>query len=590
MNITRNYEDLMELEYILENEEIKTFYQPIVSLKNGEILGYEALSRGPKNSRLEFPDELFSAAKYYDKTWELELLCRVKAIERARKIKKDKLLFINVDPHIFKDDKFEKGLTKEFLFENNISPQSIIFEITEKTAVKDYLNFRNAIENYTEQGYKIALDDIGAGYSGLNTLSYTKPHYVKVDMDLIRDINKDQFKQSILECLVKLSLQTNMKLIAEGIETEEELSTLIRLGVYAGQGYLLSKPQDEFVDISEKILGLIEKYNIVRESNLNLFATNYIGEIAIEDTVFEAKTSCILIKEYLDKEHSRGTCIVENNVPVGLVMREKLDAKLATQYGISVFRKRPISLIMDKKPLIVDYYESMLEVSKLAMDRGDDEIYDYVIVTKGEQYYGIVTVKSLLHHTTMLQCDYAKQLNPLTGLPGNLSIDRVLNHIINDKERHCILYFDLDNFKVYNDTYGFDNGDKIIIFTANIIQHEINKMFGKDGFVGHIGGDDFIFIRKNSYRQCEVLCENIISRFDAEIKNYFRKEHIECGYIEGKNRQGHLTKFPLTAISIAGISGTFKDTETISTLTASIKNKAKNISGNSYIIQEVHTE
>ncbi|MFL0168614.1 EAL domain-containing protein [Candidatus Clostridium helianthi] len=227
------YNEAEELENILNSKNITTVYQPIVSLLDGEIIGYEALSRGPIDSPLQNPDKLFNAAQVYNKTWELEQLCRVKAIKRATNIEKNKYLFINVDPHIFKDEKFKKGFTKEFLAEHNMSPDCIIFEITEKTCIEDYKGFKQALSNYVDQGYKIAIDDTGSGYSGLKMLNETKPHYVKIDMDLIRDINEDSFKQSLVECFVKLSEATNMKLIAEGIETEEELRTLVNLGVYA---------------------------------------------------------------------------------------------------------------------------------------------------------------------------------------------------------------------------------------------------------------------------------------------------------------------------------------------------------------------
>lgn len=175
-------DELFELEMILKKGEIITVYQPIVSLKDGSVIGYEALSRGPKNSSLQKPDKLFSAAQLHSRTWELEQLCRVKAIERAKDLQKDKLLFINVDPHIFKDDKFRKGFTKEFLAQHNMSPESIIFEITEKTSIEDYQSFRAALSNYIGQGYKIAIDDTGSGYSGLKMLTETKPHYVKIDI------------------------------------------------------------------------------------------------------------------------------------------------------------------------------------------------------------------------------------------------------------------------------------------------------------------------------------------------------------------------------------------------------------------------
>jgi EAL domain-containing protein (putative c-di-GMP-specific phosphodiesterase class I) len=399
-----------ELDYILSTGNIATVYQPIVSLDNGSVIGYEALSRGPKDSILQSPDKLFAAAILHNRSWDLELLCRTKAIERAEDIQKDKYLFINVDPHIFKDEKFKKGFTKEFLSRHNISPENIIFEITEKTSIEDYKSFRAALNNYVEQGYKIAIDDTGSGYSGLKMLTETKPHYVKIDMDLIRNIDEDTFKQALIESFVKLAEITNMKLIAEGIETEGELDTLINLGVYAGQGYFISRPAGTMLDTPCHVKEFISRYNRLKNNNMEIHFGNSIGEIVKMDKPFETNTSCKELKAYFDSRESTGACIVNNGFPVGLVMKHSIDSALATQYGVSVFMKRPVSLVMDVKPMIVDYHTPVREVAKVAMARSQSNVYDYIIVTRENRYYGLVSIRSLLNYTIKLEYNYARQL------------------------------------------------------------------------------------------------------------------------------------------------------------------------------------
>lgn len=405
-----NYKEMEELENILNNKNISTVYQPIVSLLDGRIIGYEALSRGPIDSPLQSPDKLFKAAQIYNKTWELEQLCRIKAIERAANIEKNKYLFINVDPHIFKDEKFKKGFTKEFLGEHNMSPDCIIFEITEKTCIEDYESFKQALNNYVDQGYKIAVDDTGSGYSGLKMLNETKPHYIKIDMDLIRNVNKDFFKQSLIECFVKLSEATNMKLIAEGIETEEELRTLINLGVYAGQGFFISRPAGTFSDISKSVKDLIVRHNKFKDNIYYNCNSNNIGEIIRQDKPFSAETCCMEIQEYFNSNDITGACIVENEIPVGLIMKPALVSDIATKQGADISIKNPVSSVMDSNPLIVDYYTPVNEVSRMAMCRKTEKIYDYIIVTDNNKYCGIVSIRSLLNYTTMPEYNYEKFL------------------------------------------------------------------------------------------------------------------------------------------------------------------------------------
>lgn len=268
-----------EFENILKTGNITTLFQPIVRLVDGEIIGYEALSRGPKDSPLSSPLKLLKIAEAQKKLWDLELLFRTKAIEKAHSMKSNLLLFINVDPNIIKDSNFKKGFTKEFLLKHHILPESIIFEITERTAIEDYKSFTTVLKNYTEQGYKIAIDDAGAGYSGMRTITETKPHYIKLDMNLIRDIDKDFFKQATIKSFVYLSNATNIKLIAEGIETKEELQTLIRLGIYAGQGYFLQKPADNFLQISETIKKIIIKCNTLYNKTFHFDDFYYIENV-----------------------------------------------------------------------------------------------------------------------------------------------------------------------------------------------------------------------------------------------------------------------------------------------------------------------
>lgn len=580
---------LNELEKIIKNQNISTVFQPIVSLKTGDVLGYEALSRGPKDSPLYMPEELFKAAEDHNKTWELELACRIKAIERSKNMPSGKLLFLNVDPKIIKDKNFKKGLTKDFLLKNNISPETIIFEITEKTAILDYKSFTGVLSNYTNQGYKIAIDDTGSGYSGLKTISETKPSYIKIDIDLIRNIDSDLFKQALIKAFVSFAKSTKINLIAEGIETKEELKTLINLGIYAGQGFFLKKPNSDFTDTPFDIKNIIIRCNEIKANSI-YSPINRIGDIAQKYTSFDSETSSSTIKSYFSNYLISGACIVENNIPVGLVMKHTLDSMLATQYGLVIFSKRPVSLIMDRNALVVDYNTDVNKTAKLAMERSADKLYDYVIVTKGDKYYGIVTIKTLLEFKIAIEKEQAKGLNPLTGLPGNSVIEKTISKALTSNVNYGVLYFDLDNFKVYNDTYGFENGDRILLFTANLINDTVNDLFPINSFVGHIGGDDFVCIIETSYNNCENLSKLIIKKFDEKVISFFNETDKKNKYIKAYDRKGNEDIFNLTSISIAGIYGNIKKFGTTSNLAlhvSNIKKESKLIKKSSFIIEKL---
>lgn len=573
-----------EINRIIEEKDIQTYYQPIVKLDRGDIIGYEALSRGPDSSVLRSPIDLLAAAEKNDMVWELELLFRSLAIERAYGLADNQFLFLNVDPNIIRDPKFEKGLTREYLDKFGISPDKIIFEITERTAIEDYDTFREILNIYIDQGYKIAIDDAGAGYSGMNTIVETKPHFVKIDMNIVRDIHEDTFKQAIVKSFVQLGNNTNIKIIAEGIETKEELRTLLRLGVYAGQGYYFQRPAAKLLSLAEDTINSLSRYHQQIENNGNYSSSyHFIGPIAEKTDSVEPRTKGQALVEVLSDIHIEGVCVTRDGFVEGLVTRQAFFQTLASQYGHALYMNRPVSLVMDEHPLVVDYYTAINKVAELAMARNNNHIYDSIVVTQGNKYYGLVNVKNLLQYAIQLERDHARESNPLTGLPGNLIINRVLNDIISYNNKCVTLYFDLDNFKAYNDVYGFDNGDKIIKTTAQIIQRKIKGRESINSFVGHIGGDDFVaVIETTDMVKVQEIIMDIIDTFDNKIIEYYNEEDRLRGYILTEDRFGETKHYDITTLSIAGLYGQLsllKTTENLSAEMAKMKKSVKKIRG-----------
>ena len=162
----------------------------------------------------------------------------------------------------------------------------------------------------------------------------------------------------------------------------------------------------------------------------------------------------------------------------------------------------------------------MDKVSKIVISREEDKLYDYIIVEKDNKYYGVVPVISLLEKTMEFEVNVAKYSNPLTGLPGNVVIEDSISKLILEKKEFSLLYFDINDFKAFNDTYGFENGDRILSFTASIIQK--HTCLYKDSFLGHIGGDDFVAIIPG--HDAYNLCQNIINEFDSNISNFYNED------------------------------------------------------------------
>ncbi|HEX2950844.1 MAG TPA: GGDEF domain-containing protein [Armatimonadota bacterium] len=581
-------EDRYDIHSVIRNKDITTHFQPIVDLRNAEILGYEALSRGPENTELRSPVNLIEKAEAENCLWDLEVLFREVALATAKSLELKSLLFLNVDPNIVNDPTFISGFTKQYIREHGLLPEMIVFEITERSAIDDFKNFRLAMRHYQEQGYKTAIDDTGAGYSNFSVISKIKPHFIKIDMELIRGIDKNTFKQAIVKSFVWLANLTSTTLIAEGIETIPEARTLISLGVHAGQGYLLGRPEPALAGIPPEVRQEILEFNKASTA-MHSYASKHIGEICDPVDAFDVGTQCMSIRSYFSRSATEGACIVENGHIVGLIMRNKLDAAMSAQYGYSLYASRPIGALMDSSCLIVDYYTPISTVSDLAMSRPHTSIYDNIIVTRNMKYAGIVSIIDLLKHSSEIEKSFALELNPLTGLPGNMQINNVLYNAIVKGEECCVLYVDLDNFKIYNDAYGFRQGDAVIQMTKEIICRNIKDRYTFSSFVGHIGGDDFLAVVNCNTNDCNQLCTDIIREFSEEVRGHLDEEDVANGCIYGRARGSkELVPFPLTSMSIAVLSGIMSGFETPDRLSyqlSKIKSVIKSQGGGNYMIE-----
>lgn len=570
-----------ELDKIITNRQIKTVFQPIVSLRDGSVYGHEALSRITGTSEITNPEELFQLAGAYNRLWDLELLCRTAALETAYLFMKppyDKKLFLNVNPNVMHDVKFRQGFTKEYLQKYGITPEKIIFEITERNAIYDMNGFKGTISHYKNQNYQIAIDDAGAGYSGLNLISDINPHFIKLDINLIRGIDTDSMKFALVKSMIELSRMANIYLIAEGVETKEELATLINLGVQYGQGYFFQKPGEGISPIEPDVIDTLTEINRKKNHVIGNQTSNvYIENLCTRtETVLPSVKVETVFDQLIRSPSSIGYCVVENNIVLGIVSREKLISEMSGRYGFSLYQNREISYLMDRNFLSVDCQTPINTVSNIAMARTNEKLYDFIVVTKDGNYIGTVTIKDLLQKTTEIEVDNAKYQNPLSGLPGNLAINQKISHCISYGQPYSIIYIDIDNFKAYNDVYGFENGDNIIKLLATIITARTPA----NQFVGHVGGDDFVIILEGC--QSVTICEDIIRDFERDALKYYNQHDIKNGYIITENRHGAVEKFPLLSLSIAGISNKkakFRNMYELTQELAKIKKKSKQQAG-----------
>lgn len=222
---------------------LRMAYQPIMNVKSGKIFGFEALARVIQTDVFKNILDLLTFAEKVGHLYPLETLCRRLGITSAGAVLgEDEILFLNISPEVLNDPEFARGQTRKMLASCGLRPSNVVLEITERSSITDFDVFRKALTYYRNQGFRIALDDVGAGYSSLQAVAEVHPDFLKIDRSLISGVNHNPIKFALIETFVAFSKRIGCQIIAEGVETLEEYETVNQLGVDFIQGYFVGIP------------------------------------------------------------------------------------------------------------------------------------------------------------------------------------------------------------------------------------------------------------------------------------------------------------------------------------------------------------
>lgn len=569
-----------ELHRILNDKLLTPFFQPIVSLRLESIIGYEALIRGPADSPLYSPGVLFNVAERLNLSTDLELLCRELTIASFAERKLKEKLFININPAVLLQPDFKKGQTIKLLQQYQLDPSQVVIELTEHYPSDDYHFMQFAMQHYRTMGFQIAIDDLGCGYSGLRLWSELLPDFVKIDKHFIHGIDKDPVKHNFVKSIQTIASSLNCTMIAEGVETEGEFKAVAKLGISHAQGYYFAKPAA--TPLAEIAPNLFIKEN--HNPQLSIGVKN-ASDIAKYIPPVPSSTTVQAVFDVFQQNMALNFLpLVDDGIPNGLVFRERFITMLfSNRYGLDLFGKKAVQAFFPSQPLLVAHDEAIQSVSqKLVAITSNNPAF---IVTRDDLYVGVATLLDLLAEITEQQIQYAKYANPLTLLPGSVPINNFMNKLLDAGQAFCVGYFDLDNFKPFNDVYGYSAGDDIIKLLANTITQNVPA---DKAMIGHIGGDDFIVVF--TCPDWSGYCESILKVFAENVLLFYRTEDLQAGGIVAENRNGESCFFPIISVSVGlvdeSLTNLCKSHVEIADLAADAKKQAKKSTGNSLFVNK----
>lgn len=592
------------LQEILRQRELFALFQPIMDISSGTFLGFEGLIRGPANSPLHSPINLFAAAKQQGLSLEVEMLCRQIVLEAFAAQSLPGKLFLNVSPEALTHPSFKNGQTLGYLEKLGIDPKQVIIEITENQPTFDLDGMRNALLHYREMGFQTAIDDLGEGFSSLRLWSELRPEFVKVDMHFVQGINADPMKQQFLRSIQQIAQSAGTRVIAEGIETEAELRTICDLGIAFGQGYFIARPNPTPALVAPiEAAAQVSLASQPRHATNQIIASRHVSTEKLLRYVEPAHPGTPhekIFERFSEDENLSAIPVVKNGLPIGLIDRQKFIVCFAQPFRRELLGKKPCATCMDgshckdvsascinSAALLVEKSTPIHELSEFLTESEGSHFASGFVITEQGRYIGLGNALDLLREITRMQIENARYANPLTLLPGNVPINEHIEHLLHSGESFTVCYCDIDHFKPFNDVYGYRKGDEAIQFTGRLLNWSCDPRLD---LLGHIGGDDFIMIMRS--QDWEKRCNQALTSFAHTSSVLFEDEHRAIGGYLSEDRQGRIVHHPLPTLSIGVVCvtpGMFRSHHEISEAASAAKKMAKKTPGNSLFVERRET-
>lgn len=571
---------------LIEQRRLSAVFQPILDFRAHRFLGHEGLIRGPVDSPLHTPRVLLGLAQECGLTTEFERLCRETILREFARLGLSGQLFLNVSVGCLADPRFVDGETTRLLEELSLRPGQIVIEITENQEVTDFAALHEVLDCYRARGYRVAIDDLGEGFSNLRMWSEVRPDFVKIDRHFIHGIADDPLKFRLVQAMRDIAESSHAELIAEGIETASDFATLRDLGIAHGQGFLIARPQARPAPAPGPEIGrLLNPCNVAVFPRHAGQADTTVRQLSLPVEPLLPHMPNHEVYERFEAQPDRVVLPVihPDGTPLGLINRYSLVDRFARPYRREIYGKRPCTLFMNADPIRVDHATPVQELGRVFGRAAHHQMIDGFIVTENGRYHGIGSAQALMGLITDLQIRAARYANPLTQLPGNVPINEHIDRLLANEVEFVACYCDLDHFKPFNDTYGYRQGDQLIQLLAALLLRHCDA---RHDFVGHVGGDDFILLMQSA--DWQARCEAILADLDRDVAALVVEEHRQQGGYHAEDRRGQRVFHPLPSLSIGALvvlPRHFHNHHEVSGAVGNAKKEAKKIPGSALFVE-----
>ena len=555
--------------------------QPIVNIHTGYAFGYEALLRRHQEAGFRSTSNFFDACHAGGVLDEVDIALREMAVAKFAQVAnhtKTKLFF-NLDNRTLEHSEAGFEATRELLARHGLSETNLCLEISERHAFDDPARMAARLNALKRHTYKLALDDFGTGFSGLQTLYFTEPHVIKIDRFFISDISSDSRKRVFVSQIVAIAHLLGAAVVAESVETEQEFFTCKDIGCDLVQGYLIQHPTTDVTELRQHYehveeLSRRERRNKSPDQKLLSEKIEAIPPLHVDEDM-----AAVFERFRTHKGQTLFPVIDSGGEPLGIVREADLKEYTYSAFGKDLICNksygRKLSSFLTRCPIadVKIKAENILQIFSTT-----EETTEGLIIVENMRYIGFLSARSLLQVIHEKSLAAARDQNPLTRLPGNTVIHEYVSNTLSDTSTpYVFAYFDFDNFKPFNDKYGFRLGDRAILMFAERLS---KKMSSENCFVGHVGGDDFFAgFRGCAFDHCVAVVDDLIQRFRSDVESLYEDEVRREGHVMAVDRHGTTRRFPLLSASAAILQlpahRPGASTDDVGTVIADLKKEAK---------------
>jgi EAL domain-containing protein (putative c-di-GMP-specific phosphodiesterase class I)/GGDEF domain-containing protein len=537
-----------QLREVLESRSLCCVFQPIFGFREGSIIGYEALVRGPEGSALETPFDLFNAAQAAGLSVELNTMCAERILRSFAGNGLEGSLFLNISPQLIMQRGLQQPRVERFLQSLDIDPARIVIELTEDYPTVDFRMVHESLMLYRAMGFRIAIDDLGEGFASLRLWSELKPEFVKADKHFVTGIATDPVKLHFLRAIQHIADNCGSLVIAEGIENAEDFRVAKDIGIACGQGYFIGRPAEQ---PNTRLPGEAElayadwRVPVIPAARLRAGSEPTAHDfVRAVDAVVPSTPISQVRARFLKSPAIAAIPVIGTNGLEGVVSRTQIELVAASSDAERLLA-RPCIDVTEEAPIKVEAELDLGALTALLAESDARHLADgFVIMSRG-RYLGMGTSADVIRALQNSRVLAGRYTNPLTLLPGQVPINEHLERLIPSQVPFTAWFVEIDQMRGLNDGCGYEKGDALIHDTARQLESACSP--GVD-FVGHVSGSRFVVLMQSE--DWKPRAQRLIQQFAQVVREHVPADIHARGYFTARSRDGADRVRPLPRLAI----------------------------------------